>query len=185
MDLVSYIKTKYPDAEFELADNGDGTFISKWSSTSIQPTMQELMDAMWAEKAGDNRTAEQKLDDLRKNKQRELEASCADDLAYGYQYIKDGVQYRFSFDIEAQLNFQGGKPLLEKGIVPFIPWTAYDPDGKRVRINLTLEDLEGMELAQFHHKSDVTAKYNDLLLNHLYVATTEDDIKAISWGEMI
>jgi hypothetical protein len=185
MDLQSYIKSKYPDAEFELADNGDGTFISKWNSKSIQPSMQELMDGMWIEKSGITVTEEQRIVNLRKAKQKELELSCADDLAYGYQYIKDGVQYRFSFDIEAQLNFQGGKPLLEKGIVPFIPWTAYDPNGNRVRLNLTLSDFESMQLAQFHHKCDVTAKYNDLLLNKLYKAQTDDEINSISWGIMI
>lgn len=125
------------------------------------------------------------LEQIRVAKQKELEDSCSADLTYGYQYIVSGVQYRFSFDLEAQANFQGALRLLESGVVPFVPWTAYDPTGKRVRLNLTVNDLHGMELAQFHHKNDVTSKYNDLLLNHLYVADTEDEIKAISWGDMI
>lgn len=184
MDFGLALSRMHPDvqpSQYEIMQKADGSFaITKWNVHGTPKPSEGDIANYW--NYLQNQLANDNLEAARSAKQEELNQANNEALVYGYFYTINGVNYRFSFDLEAQSNFMASKSLLEAGKVPTVPWTAYKDGAKRVRLDLTLANLNDMELAQFNHKNSIVGKYNDLLINHLYIATSEDEINAITWG---
>lgn len=120
------------------------------------------------------------LELAKKRKEKELDEACNEAILAGFEYTINGVTYHFSFDYEAQLNFQGAERLLSKGLVESVMWTVHR-DGQYERIPITKEIMDELILKIYQHKNDNISKFRDVLLPRVYAATTIEEVEAITW----
>jgi hypothetical protein len=120
------------------------------------------------------------LNIARKNKDDELSRACNKSILDGFVHEIDGVEYFFSYDIEAQINFSDAKEILEDGMFEEIMWTA-KKNGEHVRIPINLERFNQIKLSIFKHKANNISKYRDVLLPKVMSASSVKDINSITW----
>lgn len=120
------------------------------------------------------------LDLAKKRKDQELNEACNQAILAGFDHTINGVTYHFSFDIEAQLNFQGAERVLSSGLATSINWTVMR-DGVYERIPITKELMDELTLKILEHKDGNISKYRDILLPRVYAATTIEEVNSITW----
>lgn len=126
------------------------------------------------------RNVEESLIKLKEQKDLELNESCSKHISKGFTHVIGGVEYLFSFDIEAQLNFQGVRDLLNSGILPSISWTV-KRDGVYERIQITKDIMNELTMVMLMHKDVNIRKYRDKLLPLLKEAKTAEEVNSITW----
>ena len=168
-------------------DNGK---VEGWGSTPSENTLEfdvdenhEILRNPFAFVVQDDKLVKDESEILRQMKLRkeaELNQACQDAIIAGFDYTIDGISYHFSFDLEAQLNFQGAENLFAKGVVNELTWTA-QKDGEYTRITITPDLMNQLSLAIFKHKNDNISKLRDVLLPQVEAATTVEEVQAIVW----
>lgn len=127
---------------------------------------------------------EKKQEDIlhvyKSNKDIELNVSCKESILSGFKHTIDGVEYHFSFDTEAQLNFQGARELLMNDEISEIMWTVRR-DGEYTRIPINKSIMTELTVAILRHKESNIAKYRDFLMPLVQQATTVEEIDTIVW----
>lgn len=123
------------------------------------------------------------LDTEKEKKNQELNSACNQAILEGFLHNINGVDYWFSFDTEAQLNFQGSKIVLDAGLIPVINWTVRigGKNGEYGRIPITKEIMSELTVAILIHKDSNISKYREQLLPLLNAATTIEEVNAITW----
>lgn len=116
-------------------------------------------------------------------KDQELNQACNDAIMAGFDHVIDGLEYHFSFDTEAQLNFQGIRPLLAEGIVTQVDWTV-SRDGAYHRIPVDKKLMDELTVAILMHKDGNVRKYRNVLLPKVYEATTIEEVDKINWNSI-
>jgi hypothetical protein len=114
-------------------------------------------------------------------KREELNIACKESILKGFNYTFNGVEYHFSYDEEAQINFSDAKQVLNDGAISEIPWTVHTMDGKYARINITKSMMSELTLAIVMHKNNNISKYRDELLPLVEKAKTVEEVRAIKW----
>lgn len=120
------------------------------------------------------------LNELRQAKTDELDQACKNAILSNFTATLNGVDYEFTYDATSQSRFNGTGVLFLGNLITEVPWTAYQ-NGQRIRINLTKDDFNVISLAALKHQTDNVVKYNDLILNHVNVAQSADDLSKIVW----
>jgi len=120
------------------------------------------------------------LEEMKAEKDLELSNACKDAILRGFKYEINGVDYHFSFDTEAQLNFQGAERLLKEGLVEEILWTVRK-DGEYIRIAIDSKIMNELAIAILNHKNNNISKYRDFLMPLVNGAETEEEINSITW----
>jgi hypothetical protein len=120
---------------------------------------------------------------LKNAKDKELNKACSETIVGGFNHIIDGVEYHFSYDMEAQMNFQGGNDVLSSGLVPSIEWTV-SRDGVYERIPITKEIMNELKIVILTHKDGAIKKYRNKLMPLVYAAKTPDEVYAITWDSI-
>lgn len=123
------------------------------------------------------------LDEEKRQKDQELNEATNAAIAAGFDHTINGVTYHFSFDTEAQLNYQGAERLLSKGTLTSIDFTVFR-DGTYERIPITAEEMEKISIAILMHKNRNIVKYRELLLPLVYEAKTVEEVRAITWDSI-
>jgi hypothetical protein len=145
-----------------------------------------MSDAKWDFEKGEwvEGTPYEELLSMAKNlKDGELSRACSETILAGFDYAIDDVVYHFSFDTEAQLNFQGTERILEQGLIETISWTVTrEGQYERITINKTL--MDELKIAILIHKDANIAKYRDVLMPMVNAATTVEEVKAIQWDDV-
>jgi hypothetical protein len=163
----------YPNAkvfdDFELMDNGNGAYISKWNLNVPKPTIEQLNGLF----------DEVDLKQIKQKKIDDLDQSCKNAILDNFTATLNGVDYEFAYDSDSQNRFNGVGILFLGNQITEVTWTAYQ-NGQRVRINLTKDDFNIISLAALKHQNDNVTKYSDLY-NKVNDATTVDEINAITW----
>jgi hypothetical protein len=118
---------------------------------------------------------------LRKDSQ--LNGACSATILAGFDHTIDGTVYHFSFDTEAQLNFQGTERIIEQGLIETIGWTV-TKDGQHERITIDKALMDELKIAILLHKDANIAKYRDVLMPRVNAATTIEEVEAISWDDV-
>ena len=126
------------------------------------------------------RGTEISLQNLKKKKDLELNMCCSRFISSGFNHTINGIDYRFSFDIEAQLNFQGARDLLNSGVLPSIAWTV-KRDGVYERILITKEIMNELAMVILQHKDSSIRRYREELLPLVEGAQTEEEVNSITW----
>lgn len=120
------------------------------------------------------------MDNARKTKEAELSQACNFSISNGFDFKINNILYHFSFDTEAQLNFQGAERLLNGGVVESVMWTVHLGDGY-ARIPITKETMDQLTIAILLHKEQNIAKFRDVLMPLVEAATTVEEVQSICW----
>lgn len=122
------------------------------------------------------------LEGARNDKDSELNSACNQAILKGFDYTINGVSYHFSFDVEAQLNFQGVNALFQSGTITTIDWTVKNnATGLYERIIIDKATMDNLSLLILQHKSNNVTKYRNDLYPKLMQASTLEEIEAIKW----
>jgi hypothetical protein len=120
------------------------------------------------------------LEEKKKEKIQELDETCNRAIVSGFNHTINGVEYHFSFDIEAQLNFQGAERILSNELVPEVMWTV-SRNGEYERIPITKAIMSELTMVILQHKDSNYSKFRDVLMKQVENATTVEEIQAITW----
>lgn len=117
---------------------------------------------------------------IKEDKMDELTKQCQEDIL-GYFNAKIGeVEYRFSFDYEAQQNFNGTLSFFDRGLIPNVQWTAYK-DGEAIRITLTEEEFMNVVMTAFAFKNSKISRLRNELQPLVEKAETIEEVESIKW----
>ncbi|MCP3025990.1 DUF4376 domain-containing protein [Halobacillus sp. A5] len=116
----------------------------------------------------------------KQNKIIELSKACNSAILAGFFHVIDGVEYHFSYDIEAQVNFGDLNEVLKDGIVDEVTWTVRK-DGEQIRIPITSEIMKELTVSILMHKQNNISKFRDFLEPQVKDATTIEEVKEITW----
>lgn len=120
------------------------------------------------------------LDYYRQEKDIELNNACNESITNGFDHEVSGVMYHFSFDTEAQLNYQGAERLLSENMVPSIDFTVF-LNGDYARIAIDKIEMQKLTMAILKHKASNISKYRDVLMIQVQNATTKEEINNVNW----
>jgi membrane peptidoglycan carboxypeptidase len=183
MEPIKAILYMYPDAslsDFEVIRYPNNTWeITKWNVNANKPTDAELEKAWEEYYSGINPS-----DNLKKAKIEELKKACSNAILGYFTAQVNGITYSFSNDTEAQSNFKDAKDAWSYGYIPntqTIKWTAYDKDGNVVRLDLTEEQFDPINIARMAWQQMNVSKLRDTLEPLVNAATSQSDLDKISW----
>lgn len=110
----------------------------------------------------------------------ELNISCKAEIEAGFDLAVNGTVYHFSYDTEAQLNYQDSYQLLQDGDIT--EETLYPRlNGDKVELTVDKQTMKDILKAGSQHKRDVLKKYRQTLAKEIRDAKTVDAVKAIQW----
>lgn len=123
------------------------------------------------------------IEDLREAKNAQLNYLCEKCITDGFQFQPENETklYRFSYDTEAQLNFQGSIMIASTNPQYQAIWTCYDEDNNVCRVILTASDFAKLPTIMVAHKDNAVSKYRDTLQPQLKQAKTKEEIDSINW----
>jgi membrane peptidoglycan carboxypeptidase len=183
MEPIKAIQYLFPNAslsDFEVIRYPDNTWeITKWNVGTAQPTEEELQKA-W----NDYLSNVDPSDDLKKAKMIELEQACGQAIVGTFTAQVNGVTYSFSNSTSAQSNFKDAKDAWTYGYIPntqTIKWTAYDSNGNVVRLDLTEEQFDPVNIARMTWQQTNVSKLRDILEPQVNAATSQTDLDKIVW----
>ncbi|MNF64999.1 hypothetical protein D3C84_467490 [compost metagenome] len=128
----------------------------------------------------EGRPFEEILQEHRKLKDTELNKACEKSILSGFKHIINDIEYHFSYDIEAQINFGDAKIALNEGLKQEVMWTV-KKDGEYTRLPITKDIMDGLSVAILDHKSNNVSKYRDFLMVIVNSATSIEEINSITW----
>ena len=117
---------------------------------------------------------------LREAKSMELRNMCGEAILSGFDMESEGIVYHFSYDNEAQMNFQETYRLIEGDVIDSVMWTA-SLNGGKVRIPLSKSSFYEVYFKSVQHKLDTISKYRDILLPKIGQAKTVEELDLITW----
>lgn len=122
------------------------------------------------------------IDELRKKKEKELSEKCQQEILDGFKYTFNDIEYHFSFDFEAQLNFQGAERILKQGLIQTLKWTVRNGDIHE-RIDIDESMMDELTVAILQHKNLNISKFRDELYPLILAANTQEELDEIRWEE--
>ena len=120
------------------------------------------------------------LEELKKKKEKELSEKCQEEILNGFKYTFNGIEYHFSFDFEAQLNFQGAERILKAGLIPSLKWTVKNGDIYE-RIDIDEIMMDELAIAILNHKNLNISHFRDDLYPLVLAATSKTELDSIVW----
>jgi hypothetical protein len=147
---------------------------------------RKIFNAKWDFELGDwveSKPLSEILNHVKSRKDEELNKDCKESILKGFTHTIEGVEYFFSFDPEAQSNFQGVERLFDKGLVTEVTWTVRKSEEYK-RIIITKEVMDELTIKILQHKNGNISKYRDYLLPLVHQATTVEEVEGISWDSV-
>lgn len=129
----------------------------------------------------DEFTTETILRGKREDKLSELNNACSSTILGRFPFERDGATYYFSCDSEAQANFEKADRNFEKGRLTELKWTAYDMDGKVVRLLFTKDTFDPLYVQHLNHIQGNISKFRDVLSPKIESAASVEELEAIQW----
>lgn len=149
-----------------------------WGNRVLFNAIWDFSKNDWVE--GEN--SEEVLEVYKQGKDMELNEACKESILKGFTHEVNGIEYHFSFDSEAQFNFQGAERLFSTGQIDEIRWTVKNMEtGEYERILITKEVMEELVMKILQHKDSNISKYRDFLLPIVKSAETIEEIETIKW----
>jgi hypothetical protein len=117
---------------------------------------------------------------LKKLKMAQLNEACNNSILSGFNHTINDITYHFSFDMEAQFNFQGAIMLFDKNLITEIEWTVTNNDVyERLLINKSI--MDELTIKIFQHKDNNIKHLRNDLMPLVLAAKTEDELNLIKW----
>ena len=120
------------------------------------------------------------LEKAKENKFIELRRECENEILGYFEATVDSVVYLFSFDMEAQQNFNSTLAFFNEGLINEVEWTAHR-DGKAHRIVLNKAQFLDVAIASIHHRTSKQRKLRNTLQPSLDAADSVADVEIIEW----
>lgn len=120
------------------------------------------------------------LNDKKEERKNLLGTDCQEVILGGFDFTINHELFHFSYDQEAQLNFQDTMRLFDNNMVESVKWTVTQ-NGEKKRIELTKEQFNQVYMQSVKHKLDTIAHYRDELVPLLEQVQTEEQLEAITW----
>lgn len=126
----------------------------------------------------------EKLTQAKVTKRDELSLACQNHILAGFDFKINTTTYHFSYDREAQLNFQETFQMFQNDMLKTIMWTA-KLDGVHTRIVIDQITFNTLYIASLQHKQDAISRYRDILIPVLASLQTLDHIRALRWESQV
>lgn len=179
---------------FVLLD--EGNVVQGWGTTShrldnevvleideTHPILTSLPSLFVYENGEIVMSSELELDRKRALKMRELNESCEHTIFGRFVATVRGIQYQFSNDVEAQMNFDKSDRAFDKGRITEVTWTCYDMQGNVQRLVMDATDFEVVYVAHLQHITGNIARFRDELAPLVHQAQSVEDLGKIKWEE--
>lgn len=127
------------------------------------------------------KSASFQLEQKREQKMVELNAACEKAIYGRFPFVIGTKTYFFSNDREAQTNFDKAAFAFDRKLLEVLPWTAYDPSDKVVRLDITKELFDRLFMTHLMYIQDNISKFRDTLVPKVMDARTEADLESIKW----
>lgn len=121
------------------------------------------------------------LNEVKQEKIDELSQQCKISILGRFKSTINGVDYFFSYDTEAQSNFNKAGRAFDKGMITSIGWTAYDVNNNIIRLTLDATTFEIVFADSLMHINTNIYKFRDVLQPQVESATTIDQVNLIVW----
>lgn len=123
-----------------------------------------------------------KLQRVKNKKDEELNNACNQSILDGFDYMVNDTTYHFSFDTEAQFNFQGIQMLFLSNTIESILWTVTNVETNEYeRITIDRDLMTELTMAILIHKDSNISRYRDDLSVRLKNATSIKEVESINW----
>lgn len=121
------------------------------------------------------------VDNLKNAKKGELSQACQECILGGFTSKVDGVDYHFSYDREAQMNYQERWQLFQNNMIDSIVMTAHGLDGSDARLEVDKKIFDNIYLDSVKHKENCIKRLRDDLFPLVDNSQSVEDLNAISW----
>lgn len=121
------------------------------------------------------------LEDLKDTKKAELSQACQDYILDGFISKVDGIDYHFSYDREAQMNYQERWQLFQNNMIDSIVMTAHGLDGSDARLEVDKKIFDNIYLDSVRHKENCIKRLRDDLFPLVDNSQSAEDLNAITW----
>lgn len=128
------------------------------------------------------KTEEDVLEELKKVKSDEMSRECQKRILDGFNENMKDIKYHFSYDAEAQINFQETYLLFANGVIEEVNWTVMNDSGEKIRIALGKEDFQKVYFESINHKLGTISHYRDTLAPMIKTTRTKEELEQIDWG---
>jgi len=154
-------------------------FVPGWGDRIFYNPVYNFAIQDWVESENINEI----LEEEKTQKDEELNKATNESIQAGFDHTINDITYHFSFDTEAQLNYQGAERLLSKGVLPSIDFTVFR-EGTYERIPITAAEMEKISITILMHKNRNIVKYRELLLPLVHEAKTVEEVRSITWDSI-
>lgn len=121
------------------------------------------------------------LEQKKEDAQYEFKSKCESKIIEGFNQEIHEVLYHFSYDKEAQLNFNDTSRLMDKGLIDEIGWSVRTTKDEIVRIILGREEFDLVFLAGVMHKNRCLDYYRNAIIPKIKDARTKNELELINW----
>lgn len=109
-----------------------------------------------------------------------LSLKCQEYILSGFDFTLSGTSYHFSYDQEAQLNFQDTYNLFQNNLLEEISWTVRTEKEKK-RIKLSKESFLTVYREAIKYKNESLNHLYDDLIKRVNDVTNPNDFQFIKW----
>lgn len=106
---------------------------------------------------------------------------CHDEIVSGFTQVVNGERYKFSYDMEAQTNFQEAYQLFQNQVIDEITWSARLEE-ESVRLTFNKHQFESLFYSSVKHKQELISKLKDKIEPLIKSAETEEELDNIAWN---
>lgn len=160
-----------------LADDYATGAVLGWDSrvTPLYTPRYSREEKRWVEA----RKSSDFVNEVKQAKRDELSLSCQEHILSGFNYKINNVEYHFSYDREAQNNYQERWQLFQNNMIESIVVTGHTLNGEDVRLPMNKEQFDKLYLSSVMHKENCIKKLRDDLLPLLDSSNGIEDIESI------
>ena len=130
------------------------------------------------------KSKEELLEEDKVSKKQAISQECHNSIVNGFDYTISGKTYHFSYDMEAQTNFQETYQLFQNNVIDGIKWSA-KLDGKSVRLDFNKQNFERLFYQSVKHKQELISKLKDEVEPIIKDVTTKEELDNISWDNVV
>ncbi|MCS0827459.1 DUF4376 domain-containing protein [Cytobacillus firmus] len=171
-------------------ETGEGGKVGGWADSPFSPSCfeveveegHEFFDNPFAYSYIEEvlvKDSERVVIEAKIQKFRELSTVCQADILGYFEATVNSVAYLFSFDTEAQGNFNGTLTFFSEGLIDSVEWTAY-LNGQRTSVTLNKEQFFSVAKTAFATKNFKISKLREKH-TQLEACTSLEEIEAVKW----
>ena len=126
------------------------------------------------------KSTDELLEDDKIGKKSAISKACHDEIVSGFSQTINGKAYTFSYDMEAQTNFQETYQLFQNNVIDEIKWSAR-LDGEPVRLSFSKTQFETLFYNSVKHKQKMISKLKDEIEPAIASVKTKEELDSIVW----